>query len=126
MGGSAIILGLAHMIMAAKLKARSPSPPSPDGALLLAHTPNPKPPARDRPAAHQVHPGGAARLTGPLRAQVKLVVLLSAVENAISGGAFRPGDVLTARNGMTRCCAAPRAAAGPARGTPEPGRAAAR
>ena len=41
---------------------------------------------------HQVQPGGAARLTGPPRAQVNLVVLLSAVENAISGGAFRPGD----------------------------------
>ena len=39
MGGSAIILGLAHMVMAAKLKARAPSshsPDSPDGALLLA------------------------------------------------------------------------------------------
>jgi leucyl aminopeptidase len=33
---------------------------------------------------------------------VNLVVLISAVENAISANAFRPGDVLTARNGLTR------------------------
>jgi len=52
MGGSAIVLGLAHMIMSAKLK-------------------------------------------------VNLVVIISAVENAISANAFRPGDVLTARNGLT-------------------------
>ncbi|WP_424972441.1 leucyl aminopeptidase family protein [Dinoroseobacter sp. S76] len=52
MGGSATVLGLAHMIMALKL---------------------------------------------PLR----LRVLIPAVENAVSGTAFRPGDVLTSRKGLT-------------------------
>ncbi len=52
MGGAANVLGLAHMIMDAKL---------------------------------------------PLR----LRVLIPAVENAIAGAAFRPGDVFTARNGLT-------------------------
>ena len=52
MGGSANVLGLAHMIMA-------------------------------------------------LGVEVQLRVLIPAVENAIDGSAFRPQDVLTARNGMT-------------------------
>jgi leucyl aminopeptidase len=54
--------------------------------------------------------GGAAHALGLahlLRADVQLApkhrlcVLLPAVENAISGSAFRPGDILTARNGLT-------------------------
>lgn len=52
MGGSATVLGLAHMIMAQKL---------------------------------------------PLR----LRVLIPVVENSVDGDAFRPGDILTARNGLT-------------------------
>jgi len=52
MGGAAHVLGLAHMIMAAKLP-------------------------------------------------VRLHVMVSAVENAISSNAFRPGDILTARSGHT-------------------------
>jgi leucyl aminopeptidase len=52
MGGAANALGLAHMIMDAKLKLR-------------------------------------------------LRVLIPAVENAISAGAFRPGDVITSRKGLT-------------------------
>lgn len=52
MGGAAIVLGLAHMIMAIGLG-------------------------------------------------VRLRILIPAVENSISGNAFRPGDVLTARNGKT-------------------------
>ncbi|WP_102961109.1 leucyl aminopeptidase family protein [Mangrovicella endophytica] len=52
MGGAANVLGLARMIMAAKLKLR-------------------------------------------------LRVLIPAVENAISGAAFRPGDILTSRKGKT-------------------------
>jgi leucyl aminopeptidase len=52
MGGAANALGLAHMIMDAKLKLR-------------------------------------------------LRVLIPAVENAISAGAFRPGDVFTSRKGLT-------------------------
>jgi leucyl aminopeptidase len=35
------------------------------------------------------------------RLPVRLRVLIPAVENAISGPAFRPGDVLTSRKGMT-------------------------
>eukprot|EP00166_Cyanidium_caldarium_P005012 ctg_572.g258 len=54
--------------------------------------------------------GGAANVLGlalmlrsdaALRRRLHLRVLVPAVENAVSGGAFRPGDVLTARNGMT-------------------------
>jgi leucyl aminopeptidase len=52
MGGAAAVLGLAHMIMAAKLN-------------------------------------------------VRLRVLIPAVENSVSGDAFRPGDILTSRSGRT-------------------------
>ncbi|MEM8822553.1 MAG: leucyl aminopeptidase family protein [Pseudomonadota bacterium] len=51
--------------------------------------------------------GGAATVLG-LAAMimttglgVRLRVLIPAVENAVSGDAFRPGDIVTARNGMT-------------------------
>ena len=51
--------------------------------------------------------GGAATVLGlalmimALGWTVRLRVLIPAVENAISGSAMRPGDVLTARNGLT-------------------------
>lgn len=51
--------------------------------------------------------GGAATVLGlammimALDWKVRLRVLIPAVENAISGEAMRPGDVLTARNGLT-------------------------
>ncbi len=51
--------------------------------------------------------GGAANVIGLARMimganwPVRLRVLVPAVENAISGNAFRPQDVLTARNGLT-------------------------
>lgn len=51
--------------------------------------------------------GGAATVLGLAMAimalgwKVRLRVLIPAVENAVSGSAFRPGDILTARNGMT-------------------------
>ncbi len=51
--------------------------------------------------------GGAATVLGlahmimALGLRVQLRVLIPAVENSISGSAFRPGDVLTARNGKT-------------------------
>lgn len=51
--------------------------------------------------------GGAANVLGLAQLilnanlPVQLRVLIPAVENAVSGGAFRPGDVLTARNGKT-------------------------
>uniref|UniRef100_A0A7S4DAN7 Cytosol aminopeptidase domain-containing protein n=2 Tax=Heterosigma akashiwo TaxID=2829 RepID=A0A7S4DAN7_HETAK len=51
--------------------------------------------------------GGAAQVLGLARwimstgLNVRLTVYVCAVENAISGNAFRPGDVLTARNGKT-------------------------
>jgi leucyl aminopeptidase len=44
---------------------------------------------------------GLARMIMALGWPVRLRVLIPAVENAISGEAFRPGDILTARNGMT-------------------------
>ncbi len=51
--------------------------------------------------------GGAANVLGlaqmimALGLEIRLRVLIPAVENAIAGNAFRPGDVLTARNGLT-------------------------
>lgn len=51
--------------------------------------------------------GGAATVLGlahmimALGLRVQLRVLIPAVENSIAGNAFRPGDVLTARNGKT-------------------------
>lgn len=51
--------------------------------------------------------GGAANVLGlahmimALGIEVQLRVLIPAVENTIDGSAFRPQDVLTARNGMT-------------------------
>ena len=51
--------------------------------------------------------GGAATVLGLAMAimalgwKVRLRVLIPAVENAISGTSFRPGDILTARNGLT-------------------------
>ncbi|KXF91389.1 leucyl aminopeptidase family protein [Phaeobacter inhibens] len=51
--------------------------------------------------------GGAANVLGlahmimALKLPVELRVLIPAVENSVSANAFRPGDVLTARNGLT-------------------------
>ncbi|MET0597755.1 MAG: leucyl aminopeptidase family protein [Mesorhizobium sp.] len=51
--------------------------------------------------------GGAANVLGlasmimGARLPVRLRVLVPAVENAVSGNAFRPGDVLTSRKGLT-------------------------
>ncbi len=51
--------------------------------------------------------GGAATVLGladmimAARLAVRLRVLIPAVENAVSGNSFRPGDVLKARNGMS-------------------------
>lgn len=51
--------------------------------------------------------GGAAQVLGlaqwimAANLPVRLQVLIPAVENSISGNAFRPGDVITMRNGLT-------------------------
>ncbi|WP_101068493.1 leucyl aminopeptidase family protein [Roseovarius salinarum] len=51
--------------------------------------------------------GGAATVLGlaqmimALALPLRLRVLVPAAENAVSGAAFRPGDILTARNGLT-------------------------
>lgn len=51
--------------------------------------------------------GGAAHVLGLANwimnehLPIKLQVLIPAVENSVSGNAYRPGDVLTMRNGMT-------------------------
>ncbi|WP_133130017.1 leucyl aminopeptidase family protein [Legionella yabuuchiae] len=51
--------------------------------------------------------GGAAQAMGLAQwimsksLPIRLLVLIPAVENAISGDSFRPGDVLTMRNGLT-------------------------
>ncbi len=44
---------------------------------------------------------GLARLIMVLGLPVRLRVLIPAVENSVSAGAFRPGDILTSRNGLT-------------------------
>ncbi|MBM9593226.1 leucyl aminopeptidase family protein [Roseitranquillus sediminis] len=44
---------------------------------------------------------GLARMILSLALPVRLRVLIPAVENAISGTAFRPGDILTSRKGLT-------------------------
>ena len=49
-------------------------------------------------AAHAL---ALARLIVAERWPVRLHLLIPAVENAVSGGAFRPGDVLTSRKGLT-------------------------
>ncbi len=49
-------------------------------------------------AAHAL---GLARLVMKTNLPVRLHVLIPAVENAVSGDAFRPGDILTSRKGLT-------------------------
>jgi leucyl aminopeptidase len=49
-------------------------------------------------AAHAL---ALARLIMAAKLPVQLHVLIPAVENAVSGGAYRPGDILTSRNGLT-------------------------
>ena len=44
---------------------------------------------------------GLAQMIMSLNLPVRLRVLIPAVENAISGNAFRPGDILTSRKGLT-------------------------
>ena len=44
---------------------------------------------------------GLARMIMEAKLKVRLRVLIPAVENAISGNAFRPGDVLRSRKGIT-------------------------
>ncbi len=44
---------------------------------------------------------GLARMIMALKLPVQLRVLIPAVENAVSGNAFRPGDILTSRKGLT-------------------------
>ena len=49
-------------------------------------------------AAHAI---ALARLVMESRLPIRLHMLIPAVENAIAGNAFRPGDILKSRNGMT-------------------------
>lgn len=44
---------------------------------------------------------GLARMIMDAKLPVRLRVLIPAVENAIAGNAFRPGDILTSRQGLT-------------------------
>jgi leucyl aminopeptidase len=44
---------------------------------------------------------GLARMIMSLDLPIRLRVLIPAVENSVSGDAFRPGDILRARNGLT-------------------------
>ena len=51
--------------------------------------------------------GGSATVIGAMKAigknklKVNVVAIVAACENSISGGAYKPGDVIKARNGMT-------------------------
>lgn len=47
------------------------------------------------------HAFGLARLIMERKLPVRLRLLVSAVENAVSGNAFRPGDILNTRKGLT-------------------------
>ena len=49
-------------------------------------------------AAHAI---GLARMVMANNLPVRLRLLVSAVENSVSGPSYRPGDIITARNGMT-------------------------
>jgi len=49
-------------------------------------------------AAHAL---ALARMVMDARLKVRLVVLIAAVENAVSGEAMRPGDVISTRKGLT-------------------------
>ncbi|WP_425044532.1 leucyl aminopeptidase family protein [Primorskyibacter sp. S87] len=44
---------------------------------------------------------GLARMIMTLKLPLQLRVLIPAVENSVSGNAFRPGDILTSRKGLT-------------------------
>ncbi|MEX0348873.1 MAG: M17 family metallopeptidase [Paracoccaceae bacterium] len=44
---------------------------------------------------------GLARMIMGLNVPIQLRVLIPAVENAVAGNAFRPGDILTSRKGLT-------------------------
>jgi len=44
---------------------------------------------------------GLAQMIMALELDLKLRVLIPAVENAVSGNAYRPGDILTSRKGLT-------------------------
>lgn len=44
---------------------------------------------------------GLARMIMSLKLPVQLRVLIPAVENSVAGNAFRPGDILTSRKGLT-------------------------
>jgi leucyl aminopeptidase len=66
---------------------------------------NLKPPANMRMMKKDM--GGAAHVIGlaqwlmAYQLPIRLTVLIPAVENAVGAGAYRPGDVLTMRNGLT-------------------------
>ena len=49
-------------------------------------------------AAHAL---GLARLVAKMNLPVRLHLIIPAVENAVSGAAFRPGDILKSRKGLT-------------------------
>ena len=76
--------------------------------LALTHT---RHPFAVKPASNMVNMkkdmGGAATVLSlasmlmAANARIRLRVLIPAVENSVAGGAFRPGDVIRARSGLT-------------------------
>lgn len=69
------------------------------GGLSLKPTPSMITMKKDMAGAAQVL--GLAHMIMDAKLHVRLRVLVPAVENAVSASSYRPGDVLTARNGMT-------------------------
>lgn len=69
------------------------------GGLDLKSSPNMRLMKKDMGGAAQVI--GLASLLMERRVPIRLQVLIPAVENAIGAEAYRPGDILTMRNGLT-------------------------
>jgi leucyl aminopeptidase len=69
------------------------------GGLDLKSSPNMRLMKKDMGGAAQVI--GLAKIIMMLALPIRLQVLIPAVENAIGSNAYRPGDILTMRNGLT-------------------------
>src|SRR5687768_11977145 len=95
MGGAGHALGLARLVMKARLPVRLhlviPAVENAASGIRLMK--------RDMGGAGRAL--GRARLVMRARLPVRLHLVIPAVENAVSGAAFRPGDVLRSRKGLT-------------------------
>lgn len=90
MGGAALVLGLAHAVMQVRAALHAPLRAGP-----VLHADATAPRGRARAPAAALPPALQCRLPVSLR------ILVPAVENSVSGNAFRPMDVLQTRAGIT-------------------------